>query len=339
MLPRLAEAVETLFGGRLSGAAGLARGLAIAALVLAVALPLLRAALSFTAFRYGWETALVVRCPRCRRLVADPESRVCPSGHPIRFPPWAVVLEEYRRSWHALRRTVAGYRVALPLFVAAAAAFGFRAFGVSRMEGALATFSASIAYLFFVAALALAALAASPGRRGAPERILLATTAAGSLLPAIALALLGRAFEPPRPREIGSVWKTPTALYLSTGGRARRVGEPAAQIEALLVEARAPAFGVVWQGLEALRVGERAIKWRGRGGFTARLLSRWAAPLSQRGVFLGRSTQSVPLEPNVKVWIVSEPGKIRFSKEFFDLRSNSFLDLRRPQPAPLRRSG
>jgi hypothetical protein len=332
MLPRLAEAVEKLFGGSLSQAAGFARGLATITLVVAVTLPLLRAAFSFIAFRYGWEEASVVRCPRCRRLVADPESPVCPSGHPVRFPPWAAVRESYRRRWHGLRRAVAGYRFLLPAAVAVVAALAFSGFGVARMEGPLAGLCASIAYLFFVAALALAALAASLGRRGAPERILLTTIAAGSLLPAIALGLLAGAFEPPRPREIGSVWTTPTALYLSTGGRARRVGGPGTEVEALLVEARAPAFGVVWQGLEALRVGGRVIRWRGRGGFTARVLSRWANPLSRRGVFLARSSLTVRLAPNEKVWIVSEPGRIRLST------AGSF-DLRPAPPAPLRRTG
>ena len=86
MLPRLARAIESLFGGSLASAAGLLRGAAQLALLLAVAVPLVRAALAFTAFRYGWETALVVRCPRCRRLVADPETATCPEGHPVRFP-------------------------------------------------------------------------------------------------------------------------------------------------------------------------------------------------------------------------------------------------------------
>ena len=93
MLPRLAEAVESLFGGRLAPVAAFARGAASVTLALAIALPLLRAALSFTAFRYGWETALVVRCPRCRRLVADPDVGICPAGHPIRFPPGAARRE------------------------------------------------------------------------------------------------------------------------------------------------------------------------------------------------------------------------------------------------------
>jgi hypothetical protein len=86
------------------------------------------------------------------------------------------------------------------------------------------------------------------------------------------------------------------------------------------VDARAPAFGVVWQGLEGFRSGERVVKWRGRGGFMARVLARWAGPLSRRGIFLARSTRIVPLPPNVRVWIVAQPGAIRFTTQgTFDL--------------------
>ena len=313
MLPRLAEAVESLFGARLAPAANFVRGAAILTLAFAIALPLLRAVLSFTAFRYGWETAPVVRCPRCRRLVADPDVPTCPSGHAIRFPPGAARREARRRRFHRWARAAASYRFALPLVISLGAVAGFLACGVSRVEGSLATLTASGGYLFFAAALALAALAASPKPRGAPERLLHAGTAAACLLPAIVLALLARAFEPPRPRAIGYVWSTPTALYASTGGRGRRLGDPRMEVEALLVEARAPAFGIVWQGLEGFRSRSRVIKWTGRGGLTARLLSRWASPLARRGVFLSRSTQMVPLPPNVKIWIVSDRGSIRFT--------------------------
>jgi hypothetical protein len=315
MLPRLAEAVESLFGGRLAPVAAFARGAASVTLALAIALPLLRAALSFTAFRYGWETALVVRCPRCRRLVADPDVGICPAGHPIRFPPGAARREARRRRFHRFARAAASYRFVLPGVIALGAVAGFQACGVSRVEGSLATLTAATSYLFFAAALALAALAASPNPRGAPERVLHAGTAAACLLPAIVLALFARAFEPPHPHAIGYVWSTPTSFYASTGGRGRRLGDPRMEVEALLVEARAPAFGIVWQGLEGFRSHSRIIKWTGRGGLTARLLSRWASPLSRRGVFLSRSTQTVPLPPNVKIWIVSEPGRIRFTTE------------------------
>jgi hypothetical protein len=334
MLPRLAEAVESLFGGGLRPAAAFLRAIAEVVLVAAVVLLLLRTALSFAAFRHGWETALVVRCPRCRRLAADPEARTCPAGHPIRFPAGAAEREKRRRRFHLLRRTAGAYRFLLPLAIALAAVAGFHACGVTRVEGPLATLAAAAAYLFFSAALALAAFALSPRPRGPTERLLHAATAGLCLVPAFVLALLGRGFEPPRARAIGSLWSTPTALYVSPGGRARRVGDAAPEVEALLVEARAPAFGVVWQGLEGFRKSSRVVKWRGRGGFIARFLSRWAAPLSRRGVFLARSTRIVPLPPNVRVWIVSAPGTIRFATD-----GNFDLNPPAPRSAPLPRTG
>lgn len=320
MLARLARAFESFFGGALAPAADLFRGVAQIALVAIVLFAALRAALSFTAYRNGWETALVVRCPRCRRLVADPEAPACPSGHAVRFPRGAAQREERRRRFPRLRRAAAAYPFLVPAATAIAAALGFRACGVARVDGPLATLTASAAYLFFAAAVVLAGLALSPGRRGLAERALLGGTTLSVLVPAFALALLARGFEPPRPRSIGSIWTTPTATYVSTGGRARRVGEAAPQGEALLVEARAPAFGIVWQGVKGFEVRGELVKWRGRGGALARFLDRWAAPLSRRGVFLSRSTRTVPLPANRRVWIVSEPGAIRFSEDGgFDL--------------------
>jgi hypothetical protein len=322
MLPRLAEAIESLFGGRILPVAGFLRATAQLALAAVIVLLLARVAFSLTALRYGWETALVVRCPRCRRLVADPDLRACPAGHPIRFPRGAAERERRRRRLDGFFRAAASYRFVLPAAVALAAIAGFHFCGVARVEGSLATVAASAGYLFFVAALALLFLAVSPKQRGAPERLLHAGTAVACLLPALTLALFARAFEPPRPRAIGHLWSTPTALYISTGGRARRAGDPRMEMEALLVDARAPAFGVVWQGLEGFRSGERVVRWRGRGGFMARLLARWAGPLSRRGIFLARSTRIVPLPPNVRVWIVSQPGAIRFTTEgTFDLEA------------------
>lgn len=323
MLPRLARAIESLFGDGLASASGFLRGTAGLALLAAVAIPLVRAAMSFHAFRYGWETALVVRCPRCRRLVADPEAGACPDGHPVRFPPGAAARERWRREFHRFRRVLASYRFLLPAFLAVASVIAFRAAGVARVEGPLAAISASAAFLFFAAALALAGFALSPRPRGAAERLVHAGVALLCLGPALVLALLARGFEPPRPRPIGHVWNTPTALYLSSGGRARRVGETAGRVEAHLVDVRAPAFGVVWQGLTGVSAGPRFIRWRGRGGFASRLLERWAAPLSRRGVFLSRSRRVVLLPPNVRVWIVSEPGRIRFT-------AAGDLDLARP---------
>jgi len=336
MLPRLAQAFETLFGDALSPAAGFLRAAAVVALLAALALSALRALSLLRAIRFGWETGVVVRCPECRRLTADPELATCPSGHPIRFPPGAAGRERRRRRFRSLSRAAALAAVTVPAAAALAAAVGFRATGVARAEGALASLAAALAYLFLAAAVGLAAVALTSGPRGWTERALSAGVSVLCLLPAFVLALLARGFEPSRPRTIGHLWKTPTALYVSSaGGRGRRVGEPSAEIEAELVDVQAPAFGVVWEGLARLRAGDNVVKWKGEGGTTARLLEKWAAPLSRRGVFLQRSTRSVFLPPNVRTWIVAEPGKIRFG-------SGGDFDLTRPampSGGPLRRSG
>ena len=335
MLPRLAQAIESLFGEALRPAAGFLRAAAVVALVAAVALSLLRAARTLRAFRLGWETALVVRCPRCQRLVADPDLRACPSGHPIRFPPGTANRESRRRRFHRLSRAAASFAFVGPALIALGAAAGFRMTGVARLEGSLASLTASIAYLFLAAALALLGLTLSSRSRSWTERALLASTSVLCLFPAFLLSVLARGFEPPEPRTIGHLWSTPTALYVSSGGRGHRVGEPASEIDAELVDVRAPALGIVWEGLARFRAGDRVVRWRGRGGTLARFFERWAAPLSKRGVFLQRSNRSLFLPPNVRMWIVSEPGKIRFG-------SGGDFDLARPATppsGPLRRSG
>jgi hypothetical protein len=335
MLPRLAQAIEGLFGDALRPAAGLLRAAALVALLAAVTLSLIRAARSLRAFRLGWENALVVRCPRCWRLVADPDLQTCPDGHPIRFPAGAADRELRRRRFHRLSRVVASSAFVIPILIALGAAAGFRMTGVLRMEGSLASLTASVAYVFLAASLALAGLAGSARRRSWMERVLLAATSILCLFPALLLSLLARGFEPPGPRTIGHLWSTPTALYVSSGGRAHRVGEPASEIDAELVEVRAPALGIVWEGLARFRAGDRVVEWRGRGGNLARLFERWAAPLSRRGVFLERSTRSLFLPPNVRMWIVSEPGRIRFGPAGdFDLARPA-----KPARAPLRRTG
>jgi hypothetical protein len=320
MLPRLAQAIESLFGEALRPAAGIAHSAALLALLAAIAFSAIRAARTLRAFRLGWENALVVRCPVCRRLVADPDLPTCPSGHPIRFPAGAAERESRRRRFHRFSRLAASSAFVFPLLIALVAAAGFRMTGVPRVEGPLASLTASSAYLFLAAALALAALALSPRRRGWTERALLAATAILCLFPALLLSLLACGFEPPGPRTIGHLWSTPTAMYVSWGARGHRVGAPASEIDAELVDVRAPALGIVWQGLARFRAGGRVVRWKGRGGTFARLFERWAAPLSRRGVFLQRSSRSLFLPPNVRMWIVSEPGKVRFgSSGDFDL--------------------
>jgi hypothetical protein len=336
MLPRLAQAFETLFGDALRPAAGFLRAAAVVALLAVVGLSALRALLLLRAIRFGWETGVVVRCPECRRLIADPDLPTCPSGHPIRFPRGTAGRERRRRRVQSLSRAAALAVVAVPAGTALAAAVGFGAIGVARMEGALASLTAALAYLFLASAVGLAGLALTSRPRGWTERALSGAVAVLCLFPAFVLALLARGFEPSRPRTIGHLWKTPTALYVSSpGGRGRRVGEPSAEIDAELVDVQAPAFGVVWEGLARFRAGERVVNWKGEGGTTARLLEKWAAPLSRRGVFLQRSTRSIFLPPNLRTWIVAEPGKIRFG-------SGGDFDLTRPATpsgGPLRRNG
>ena len=334
MLPRLAQALETLFGEALRPATGLLRTAAVFALAAAVAFSLIRAARALRAFRLGWETAPVVRCPRCRRLVADPELRECPSGHAIRFPRGAAERDSRRRRFPRFYRVTASAAFVVPPLVALLTAAGFRLTRAAQMDGPLASLTASAAFLFLAAALALAGLAFSPRSRSWPERSLLAATSILCLFPALLLSLLARGFEPEKPRAIGHLWSTPTALYVSWGGRGHRVGEPASEIDAEVVSVRAPALGIVWEGLARFRAAGRVVPWRGRGGFLARFLERWADPLSRRGVFLQKSTRSLFVPPNVRTWIVSEPGKIRFGPEGgFDLAPAT------PALAPLRRNG
>src|SRR6202035_2496440 len=113
------------------------------------------------------------------------------------------------------------------------------------------------------------------------------------------LALMAQWIEPPAREPLGSLWTTPTATYVSAGrGRARRVAGAASDVEAMLVEVRVPALGVVWQGLGGFRVGGAAVLWHGRGGWLARRLEGWAVPLTAHGVWLGRFDQRVPLPAN-----------------------------------------
>ena len=88
-----------------------------------------------------------------------------------------------------------------------------------------------------------------------------------------------------------------------------------ADAEAMLVEVRVPALGVVWQGVEGFRVAGAAVAWNGRGGWIARRLEGWAGPLTAHGVWLSRFDQRVPLPPNERIWIVRDRRQLRFLRE------------------------
>ena len=313
---RLARAIEGLFGPSLTAAAEALTALATFLLVAGVALPLLRAALAYHAWRQGWETARVVRCRRCGRLSADPATPVCPSGHPIRFPPFAARIEAWKRRFSGWRSAAAVYPIALSLLLCVLAVLGYTGLRVGQLDSPLASLAAALAYVFFAAVLYAGSYAISPRSHGWTTRVVHAALAGALLLPTLLLGSLSRGLEPPERQVLGHVWATPTAVYLSSGGRAKKVAPAAPEAIAIGVEAQAPALGVVWEGLRGFRIGEEEIAWRGTGGTTARWLDRWAADTSSGGdVALLRRVQRVALPANVKILILKERGRLQFAPE------------------------
>jgi hypothetical protein len=208
-----------------------------------------------------------------------------------------------------------GYPILLAVGVCGASLAGYRVSGVGQATRPLATIAAAAAYLFFAAALYCFAFSLSPRPHGAGNRILHVGLALACLLPAATLALTARAFEPPPQIEIGSLWITPTALYVKSGARAVHAAAAPSRLEAELIEARLPGFGVVWQGLKALRADGQELPWKGSGGWTARLLGLWSAPSEARGTFLGRSVVAIPLVANHRVKILATRESVRFEAE------------------------
>ena len=313
-MPRLARAIEGLFGPSLAAAAEALTALATILLVAGIAIPLLHAVLSYHAWRHGWETARVVRCRRCGRLAADPEAPVCPSGHPVRFPPGAARLEALKRRFPGWRSTAAAYPMLFSLLVCALAVGGYATLRVGRLDSPLASMAAALSYVFFAALLYAASYALSPRWRGWTTRVFHTALAAALLLPVFLFASLSRGLEPPEREVLAHFWTTPTAVYLSSGGRAKKVAPAAAEVTAVAVEAHLPAVGVVWEGLQGFRIGEEEIAWKGSGGRMARWLAPWAADSSPaRDVALLRSARRVPLSPNLKIEIVKERGRLRFT--------------------------
>jgi len=314
MFHRIARAIEGFLGPALANAAETLETCAALLLVAAVAIPLVRALFFLRAWRHGWERALVVRCRRCGRLVADPELAVCPSGHAVRFPFGAEKREAWRRRLAGWRRAALFYPTGLALLAAAAPVAGYATLRVGRLQTSLASIAAALAFLFLIGFLYAASDALSPLSRGWTNRLFHAGLALVLLLPVLLLGSLAQALEPPERKVLGHFWSTPTALYFSSGRRARRVGPAATQLEALIVEVRLPALGIVWEGLKGFRTGEKEIPWNGRGGTVARWLDRWADPGS-REVLLIRSARSMDLPPNVKFQIVKEKDRLRFVPE------------------------
>src|SRR5262249_20753466 len=191
MIPRLARALEALFGSSLSSAAtGLSRA-ALIALIAAITIALARAALAMAARHYGWERSWIVRCPNCGRLVADPRQAACPSGHPVRFPPGTARGLE----WRGRRaRAAALWAILLSVTIASLAFLVYSWLRVGSLASPLARVTAAFAFFFFLAALYAADFALSPRPRGAGARLLHGMLALACVTPFLLLAPLSHAF-------------------------------------------------------------------------------------------------------------------------------------------------
>jgi len=312
--PTIARALESLAGPWLGPLATFLRLAALLALAAVLVSSLLRALQAAFAWRYGWERRTVVRCPRCGRIAAERERPVCPEGHEVRFPPWESFFAP-RRSGKA-RAGPQVYALAVAIATGLLAAWGFAKLRPGSLQSSLGEIFAAGSYLFYAAALLCASWAVDPGPRGGVGRLLHVVLAAVLAVPAGASFLLAELVEPPARVPLGSIWRTPAATYLAPARRrGRRVGPSSPELDAALVEARIPALGIVWQGLQAIRVGGQDVPWKGSGGSVARGLARWASPLSEHGVWLSKSERHIALPQNARLWIVSDRRRIVFLTE------------------------
>ena len=200
------------------------------------------------------------------------------------------------------------------VILAAAALIGALPFRVAQPSAPpLAAMAGSAGYVFFAASLLLAGVALSPAATSAVSRILSATLAALGLAPALVLLFFARATDPPLPVVIGSVWQTPSALYVSSGGRGRREADSAEPVEAEIVEARSGLFGLSQQGLAGFRAAGRTIPWRGEDGISSRLAARWPQALSGPLFSVTRTVRSVEMRPNERLWILRGPAGVTFT--------------------------
>lgn len=318
MIPSAARVLERWLGPAISPFAGALRLVAWIALVALLVGLAARAARALRAYRFGWELRAVVRCRECGALAADATTPYCPSGHAVVFPPGASRREKGRsaegRGGSPRRRLVAA--VAVTVALAAAAVGGASSYRIA--DGStppLAAIPAAAGFLLFVAALAAASRALSPEWRSAADRGLSAAAAFAALVPAGALLALSHGIDPPAASTIGSVWSTPTALYVAHGGRtkAKNEGPPAARIEADIVSTRSLLLGFSWTGVARLRADGRSIPWRGRGGVVARLVDRLGPREGGALWAVRRERREVATPPNVRIWIFRSRSDVTFS--------------------------
>jgi hypothetical protein len=274
MIPAAARAAERLLGGAVAPAAGAFRALAIASMLVCLAVA-------------GFQIAKAVAASRRGAEAGGPGAGTGP--RPAFF-------------------------AAANAFVAAAALGAAAPFRIADSKAPpLAALAGCSGYLFFAASLLFAAVALAPAGRSAAARVVAGMLGAVCLPPALVLLFFTRAADPPRPLVIGTLWQTPTALYVSSGGRARRESDGAAPVEADLVDARSAIFGLSRQGLAGFRSGGHAIPWRGDGGLGSRIAGRWPSALSGPLFSVVRSSRPIEMRPNERVWILRGPGGIEFS--------------------------
>lgn len=320
MISAAARVFERLFATVLVPAAGALRAVAWIAFAVVLAAAIAQAARVFRAARHGWETATVVRCRKCGAVATDPRDPRCANGHAVRFPPGAAEREDRRRA--------VGGRIAFPaagiLAVASAAAItagvvaAAQAFRIADVRApALAAAAGACGFLLFSAGAVALLRASSTAPRGALDRGASAAAGAFAIFPAILLLALARAADPAPPRTIGSLWATPTALYVADGGKARRAHRvlPAgpASIAADIVVAQCPLFALRWTGLAGFAAGGAGIPWSGSGGSRARLVAR----LPSRTLFpfftVDETRVVVATPPNARIWIVRSADGILFA--------------------------
>ncbi len=314
MIPTAARALERLFGTALLPAVGALRLAAWIALAVVVAVAFTAVARAVAAGRYGWESGTLVRCRQCSRPVADPALPTCPEGHPVRFPPGAAGRERRRQAGGRSRHLLSAAAGAACVMLGVAAVAGARAFRIADASAPpLAAIAGAAGFLFWAGALLAAARAVSPGAHGFFGRLLACGAAAAALAPALFCLVVTRAADPPAPRTLGSLWRTPAALYVSEGGKARREAPAGEQLEADVVSLASPALGFSWEGLAHLRCGGQEVPWRGRTGSTARSFARFPGVLKVLGFSFSRGWRAIRAPANEKIWILRGPSGFEFS--------------------------
>ncbi|MDQ2871333.1 MAG: hypothetical protein M3S32_11355 [Acidobacteriota bacterium] len=314
MIPTAARAVERLFGGALLPAAGALRVAALASLGIVLVLAVAGILRAVAARRYGLETGSFVRCLRCAKPVADPALGACPEGHPVRFPAGAAAREMRRQAAGPRRDWLSPASAAGCAAVAFLALVSARAFRIAD-PGAppLAAIAGAAGFLFCAGALLAALRAVAPGVHGVFGRLLACGAAAAAVAPALFFLVLTRAADPPGPRTLGSLWRTPSALYVSDGGKARREAPPGEPLEADVVSVASPLLGSSWEGLARLRSGGQEFPWRGRSGASARGFAGAPRLMAALGFSVSRSWRPVTAPLNERIWIVRGPGGIAFT--------------------------